>query len=61
MCLDINQKINKTSLDLMDKIIQNGHGSEGWEGIEEGWRVVSSFSPPPYTYIYIYMKKDIFW
>ena len=24
----------------MDKIIQNRHRKEGWEGIEEGWRVL---------------------
>ena len=30
------KKTNRTSLDLMDKIIQNRHGKEGWEGIEEG-------------------------
>ena len=30
------KKINRTSSDLMDKIIQNRHRKEGWEGIEEG-------------------------
>ena len=39
MVFDINQKykkkINRTSSDLMDKIIQNRHRQEGWEGIEE--------------------------
>ena len=36
----INQKhqknINRSFSDLMDKIIQNRHKKEGWEGIEEG-------------------------
>ena len=42
MGFDINQqhkkktKKNRTSSDLMDKIIQNRHRNEGWEGIEEG-------------------------
>ena len=41
MGFDINQKLkkkksNRTSSDLMDKIIQNRHGKEVWEGIEEG-------------------------
>ena len=43
MGTDINQKhqknknkTNRTSSDLMDKIIQNRHRKEGWEGIEEG-------------------------
>ena len=30
------KKINRTSSDLMDKINQNRHRKEGWEGIEEG-------------------------
>ena len=30
------KKINWTSSDLMDKIIQNRYRKEGWEGIEEG-------------------------
>ena len=53
MGFDINQKhqkkkqTNRTSSDLMDKIIQNRHRKEGWEGIEEGWRVFSSLSPLP--------------
>ena len=29
----------------MDIIIQNRHRKQGWEGIEERWRVFSSFSP----------------
>ena len=29
----------------MDKIIQNRHRKEGWEEVEEEWRVFSSFSP----------------
>ena len=48
MGFDVNQKHkknNRTSSDLMDKIIQNRHRKEEWEGIEEGWRVFSSFSP----------------
>ena len=40
MGFDINQKhqkkTNRTSSNLMDKIIQNRHRKEGWEGIEEG-------------------------
>ena len=40
MGFDRNQKrqktTNRTSSDLMDKIIQNRHRKEGWEGIEEG-------------------------
>ena len=40
MGFDINQKHkkkpNRTSSDLMDKINQNRHRKEGWEGIEEG-------------------------
>ena len=40
MGFNINQKhqkkINRTSSDLMDKIIQNRHRKEGWEGVEEG-------------------------
>ena len=28
----------------MDKITQNRHRKEGWEGIEEGGRVFSSFT-----------------
>ena len=41
MGFDINQKYNtsptnRTSSDLMDRIIQNRHSREGWEGIEEG-------------------------
>ena len=30
------EKINRTSSDLMDRINQNRHRKEGWEGIEEG-------------------------
>ena len=30
------KKINRTSSDLMDEIIQNRHRKEGWEGIEDG-------------------------
>ena len=30
------KKINRTSSDLMNKIIQNRHRKERWEGIEEG-------------------------
>ena len=43
MGFDINQKHqkktnkpNRTCSDLMDKINQNRHRKEGWEGIEEG-------------------------
>ena len=40
MGFDINQKHtkknNRTSSDLMDKIIQNRHRKEGWKRIEEG-------------------------
>ena len=41
MGFDINKKhkkkkINRTSSDLMDKIIKNRHRKERWEGIEEG-------------------------
>ena len=39
MGFDINkkhQKYNRTSSNLIDKIIQNRHRKEGWEGIEEG-------------------------
>ena len=28
------KKMNRTSSDLMDKIIQNRHGKEGWEEIK---------------------------
>ena len=42
------KKFNRTSSDLMDKINRNRHRKEGWEGIEEGWRVISSFSPLPF-------------
>ena len=39
MGFDINQKhqkkTNRTSSDPMDKIIQNRHRKEGWEGIDE--------------------------
>ena len=42
-----NTKNNWTSSYLMDKIIQNRHRKEGWEGVEEGWRVSSPFSPLP--------------
>ena len=31
----------------MDKTNQNRHRKR-WEGIEEGWRVISSFSPLPF-------------
>ena len=41
------KKINRTSSDLKDKIIQHRHRKEEWEGIEEGWRVFSLFSPLP--------------
>ena len=37
-----NTKNNRASSDLMDKIIQNRHRKEGWEGVEE---VVKSFFP----------------
>ena len=46
------KKINRTSSDLIDKIIQNRHRKEGWGRIEEGWRVFSSFSPLPGFLIY---------
>ena len=40
MGFDINQKhqkiSNRISTDLMDRIIQNRHRKEGWEGIDEG-------------------------
>ena len=40
MGFDINQKhknkTNRTSSDLLDKIIQNRHRKEGWEGVEKG-------------------------
>ena len=61
---------NQNSSDLMDKIIQKRHGKEGWEGIEEGWRVFSSFSLYPsryggpnntYIYIYIYVQDFATW
>ena len=29
-------KNNRTSSDLMDKIIQNRHRKEGWEGVKVG-------------------------
>ena len=29
--------MNRTSSDFMDKINQNRHRKEGWEGIEEEW------------------------
>ena len=51
---EINQKhekINRTSSDLMDKIIQNRHRKEGWEGIEKGWWAFS-FSPLPVLLFY---------
>ena len=56
MGFDINQKhqkkkTNRTSSDLMDKIIQNRHSKEGWEQVEEGWRVFFSFSPLPFIFI----------
>ena len=41
MGFDMNQKhqkkkSNRTSSDLLDKIIQNRHRKEGWEEVEEG-------------------------
>ena len=42
---------NRTSSDLIDKIIQNRHRKEGWEGVEEEGRVFSSFSPLPVFFI----------
>ena len=66
MGFDINQKHqknNRTSSDLMDKIIQNRNRKEGWERVEEGWRVFSLFSPLPvfrfYIYIYIYIYISV--
>ena len=56
------KKINRTSSDLMDKIIRNWHRKEGWEGIEEGWRVFS-FSPLPVFYfiaVWNYSKSFFF-
>ena len=54
MFFDINQKHQKRLTGLihylMDKIIQNRLRKEGWEGIEEGWRVFSSFSQLPVFY-----------
>ena len=49
MSIDMNQytKNNWTSSDLMDKIIQNRDRKEGWEGVDEGWRVSSLFRPLP--------------
>ena len=45
MSFDINQKhqnkTNRTSSDLMDKIIQNTHWKGEWEGIEQRLRVFS--------------------
>ena len=45
MGFDINKKAknNRSSSDLMDKIIQNRHS-----GVEEGWRVSSPFRPLPF-------------
>ena len=46
------KKINRTSSDQLDK--KTGvdtwewEGIEKWEGIEEGWRVISSLSPLPF-------------
>ena len=42
-----NTKNNRSSSDLMDKIIQNRHRKEGWEGLKERWRVPSPFRPLP--------------
>ena len=35
------KKTNRTSSDLVDKIIQNRHRKDRWEGIEEGGSVFS--------------------
>ena len=42
-----NTQNNKTSSDLMCEIIQNRHRKEGWEGVEEGWKVSTPFRPLP--------------
>ena len=52
---DVNQKpeekYNRTSSDLMDKINQNRHRG----GMEEGWRVISSFFfSLRFFYLFIY-------
>ena len=56
MGFDINQKhkkkTNRTSSDIMEKIIQNRLRKDGWERIEEGRRVLSLFSPLPGFLIY---------
>ena len=44
------KNIYRTSSDLMDKIIQNRHRKEGWEGIERGCWVFSSLSPLPFFF-----------
>ena len=53
------KKINRTSSDLMDKINQNWHRKEGWEGIEEGGRVISSFSPLPFFHFILLSVRII--
>ena len=54
------QKINETSSDIIDKINQNRHRKEGWEGIEEGWRVISSFSRLP-LFIWLSVRIIVNW
>ena len=63
MGFDINQKHKKknnwTSSDVMDEIIKNRHGKEGWEGIKDGLKSFLLILPLTFFLFLIYCRLEL--